>query len=142
LNRQQRITRRQLLLSAAALGLTLLCPPLRSWSILAPSHDSLRTRLIRLLLNQDSARIIGQAYVRVAPTEATPDVLFNLLLNALPAERRGLSTASDHELRRVLLLSERQDFQEGRIVSLDGWIASLTEARLCALAALRRPTDV
>lgn len=142
MNGEQKIARRQLLLSAAALSLALLCPPLRFWSILTPSHGSLRARLIRLLLNQDSARMIGQAYVRVAPTEATPDVLFNLLLGALPAGHRNLSTASDHELRRVLLLSEQQDFQEGRIVSLDGWIASLTEARLCALAALSRPTDV
>ena len=31
----------------------------------------------------------------------------------------------------------RSDYREGRIETIEGWVLSRTEARLCALAALR-----
>jgi hypothetical protein len=35
-----------------------------------------------------------------------------------------------------VLRSVHKDFEDGRVVNLGGWIVSLTEARLCAVAAL------
>jgi hypothetical protein len=47
-----------------------------------------------------------------------------------------LSTAADHELILTLQQQIRQDYIEERVVKLQGWILSVTEARLCALTAL------
>jgi hypothetical protein len=47
-----------------------------------------------------------------------------------------LSTAADHELISTLQQQIRQDYVEERVVKLQGWILSVTEARLCALTAL------
>lgn len=128
------ITRRRLLLGAV--GLALLCQPLRTWAILTHSRSSDGRRLSSLLTHRDSARIIGHEYLRVAPAEATPEVLLTLLVDRLPAGHRTLRIASDRELREFLLLAARRDFGEGRTVEVGGWIISLTEARLCALTAL------
>jgi hypothetical protein len=36
----------------------------------------------------------------------------------------------------MLLHRHSQDFEHGRFVKVQGWILSVTEARLCALVAL------
>jgi hypothetical protein len=40
------------------------------------------------------------------------------------------------EIRRKLAQQIQADFATARTVRLDGWLIALTEARLCALAAL------
>ncbi|MGH8887216.1 MAG: hypothetical protein ACRDYX_18995 [Egibacteraceae bacterium] len=84
--------------------------------------------------------MVGQEYLRAAPAEAEGDALAGLVVGQLPAQHRALSAVTDRQLRDLLLLAVRQDFQEGRTVDLHGWLVSLTEARLCALAARRSAT--
>jgi len=136
MNERRRITRRRWLISVLAFGLYVFCPPLRARSVPTLSGDAQRARLVQLAANQPSARIVGSAYLLISPDEASADLLFERLLTALPDGRRALNVASDHELRKQLLGAASDDFRAQRTVNLDGWIVSLTEARLCALAAL------
>lgn len=131
------MTRRRLLTDVLALGLYLLCPSIRARAVPVASIDAQRARLIRLVPNQYSAEVVGKAFLRLMPTEAHPDVLFGRLLSALTEGNRA-SNAPDHELRNRLLRATSGDFEAQRTVNLDGWIVSLTEARLCALATLDR----
>ena len=74
--------------------------------------------------------------MRVAPAEASERVLTSRLLGALAPGRGTLHRATDRELRQVMARAAKQDFRDGRTTHLDGWVVSLTEARLCALTTL------
>lgn len=80
-----------------------------------------------------SAAAVGRAYLLVASAEADTTRLLELL-------REGLGPVIDGDdlgaLRRELSAAIRRDFAAERTTSLDGWILSQTEARLCALATL------
>jgi hypothetical protein len=54
----------------------------------------------------------------------------------LPEGRRTIRDASDEDLRQLLAASIRSDFEDDRIVEVDGWVLSPTEARLYALTTL------
>lgn len=41
---------------------------------------------------------------------------------------------TDAAVRSLIAVAIRRDFAEERTVELDGWIISITEARLCAMA--------
>jgi hypothetical protein len=132
------VTRRQWLTGALTAAFSLLCPRLYAPAPSAPARALLRARLSGLVANQASARIVGQAYLRVMPAEFASDVLLDRLVSALHPGVHSLDTTTEQELRDRLLSGMRQDFRQGRVVSLEGWIVSTTEARLCALAALSR----
>ena len=56
-----------------------------------------------------------------------------------PTDREGVSQTT---LWRALAERSREDFGDGNVVAVDGWILSVTETRLYALSALltaRRP---
>ncbi len=83
-----------------------------------------------------AARTIGKAYLdQAGPVVDLPAVLAQL------SEKLGPSLAHDSEslenIRERITRRIRLDFAQGDCVNLDGWILSVTEARLCALAALR-----
>ncbi|MEQ9502281.1 MAG: hypothetical protein RIT81_35750 [Deltaproteobacteria bacterium] len=73
-----------------------------------------------LLTSLDAAKALGVAYVA---EHGTPDlaVLEALLGDGDPSER--------------LVNQVREDFTAGRIVQIQGWFFSKTEADLCALVA-------
>ena len=120
-----------LLLSGLVKGLV----PVRLW--LSPTP--LGRRLAGLLQHRQGAQLIGQEYLRRAPAEGSVRVLVGLIASSLPHGTRRLSALSDEELRAHVLRSVHKDFEDGRVVNLGGWIVSLTEARLCAVAALAEP---
>jgi hypothetical protein len=70
-------------------------------------------------------RAIGRVYLEVVPEEAGPHRLERLLLTDTGSTDRA---AVQHCVRT--------DFRVGRTVCLDGWVLSVTEARLCALTCL------
>lgn len=76
----------------------------------------------RLLPHRASARTIGLAYLAVAPGESSAEQL---------RERLGSLADAARIAEQV-----RADFAAGRVVVIDGWTLSLTEARACALVAL------
>jgi hypothetical protein len=87
-------------------------------------------RLARLLPHADSAARLGQRYLEDAPQEADAMRLV-ALIGIAPAAGK-----SDAALREHLETRIRQDFIDGATVTVDGWLLSRTEARLCALVAL------
>jgi len=87
-------------------------------------------RLASTLPHSDSAVRLGRRYLEGAPEEADAAHLI-ALIGTLPA-----GTESDAALRERLQARIRQDFIDGTTVAVDGWLLSLTEARLCALVSL------
>jgi hypothetical protein len=121
------------LLSLGALGAS--PPGARAASNPAPD-DPVASMLSRLLGHRESAVVVGRAYLRLAPDARDPARLVDLL----SASCDGLALDADVDtLRRRLGHRIRRDFTEDRVVDVDGWRLSLTEARLCGLAALLLP---
>jgi hypothetical protein len=91
-----------------------------------PQADALRG----FFRHPDSAAAIGRGYLCLCPEEAD---LHGLLARLLPDAEPPLAR---EDLRRALAARQAADFGSGRTLLLDGWVLSLTEARLCAAAAL------
>ena len=84
-----------------------------------------------------SARRIGLAYLRVHPEEASEADLLAAVAGR-PALMRALSAAPDTAaVFRIMDDVVRADFAAGEIVKCHGWILAKSEARACALFALR-----
>jgi hypothetical protein len=116
-----RFTRRQLLALVAAAGIGAV-----GWRLAGDGEvDSPEKRLIAVLGNPDAARSVGRRYLDGRPQERDERTLLRLL--------RSLgdpATLTQDRVRRAV----RSDFAEGRVVLVEGWYLSHTEARLCALA--------
>jgi hypothetical protein len=71
-------------------------------------------------------RQIGAKYRATTPAEAREDVLTKLL-----------TTGGDQP--EQLIGKVKDDFIAGRIVTVDGWVLAITEARQCALYSFQKP---
>jgi hypothetical protein len=80
---------------------------------------------------EDGVPSIGRAYLRLAPAENDVRLLSDLIFSDI---RSDLLDGVD--VRHAVTGRVQEDFREGRVVRLRGWLVSLTEARLCALVAL------
>jgi hypothetical protein len=131
----RRIRRRTFLLGAAGAGVSLV------WGSagLRPFPQTSLSTAERLagVLRHESARAIGSEYLRLVPAEASEAVLVAGVVARLPGGSRVVGTASDHRLHELLLGATLGDFAALQTVELHGWVLARTEARLCALAALR-----
>ena len=87
-----------------------------------------------LLADRESAAAVGRAYLDAVPGEADSRVLVRRVAATLGQRGR---TVADDELRLLLALRIDRDFAEERVVTVRGWVLSVTESRLCALCALR-----
>jgi hypothetical protein len=76
---------------------------------------------------------IGSAYLRGAPDEREPGRLADLIASRCG---EGVFDLDGDALRRCLGRQTRRDFSDGRVVTIHGWMLSVTEARICGLAAL------
>ena len=84
-----------------------------------------------------SAMRIGRAYLRVHPEEASTAVLLAAVAGR-PLLARALTAAPDAAaVFRIMDELVRADFAAGEIVNCGGWILAKSEARACALFALR-----
>jgi hypothetical protein len=80
-------------------------------------------------MNRTSAAAVGRSDLRLRPAEADLEALIRLI---------GIDAGKDRpDLKSAVRARVREDFDQGRVVALDGAILSETELRLCALAALR-----
>jgi hypothetical protein len=126
----ERFTRREFLLLSAVFGATVAAG--RVWhepAGSAPATDAgLLVSLVRPLA---SARVIGAAYLAATPSEADPVRLADAILAGLEGGPRTPAATRRRLARRI-----ERDFGANETVTLDGWIVSRTEARLCALAHL------
>jgi hypothetical protein len=129
-----RITRRGFLaglaagIVGAAIGLRL------HWSGGGATGDAMR--LAGVLQHPDSAARLGRLYLDGTPREADAARLVTLI-GAAP-----VSVTTDEALRASLDERIRNDFINGNTVAVDGWLLSITEARLCALVSLLRDSKV
>lgn len=84
----------------------------------------------------DSARRIGAAYLRLHPQEADAASLRRSFASAPGGAAGSLEAMGAGEFAGWIRDRRRGDFRDGRTVAVDGWILSITEARLCALLFL------
>jgi len=93
-------------------------------------------RLVAVLGRPASAAVVGRAYLAGHPAEAKRDWLAERLGADLRCQDCDPARSDAARLRAGLARQLRADFGQSRVVRVDGWVLSLTEARLCALAAL------
>jgi hypothetical protein len=92
-------------------------------------NDDLLARICGRAAGHADLAALGRAQCALRPGPSRAAWLGELA-RTLPAEaRRG-----EAELVEALRLQAMADFRAGRVVSLDGWRVSLTEARICAAA--------
>jgi hypothetical protein len=82
-------------------------------------------RLTAVLGDPDAARRVGRRYLDGRPEERDERTLLRLL-----RQLGDPAALTQDRVRRAV----RSDFAEGRVVLVEGWYLSQTEARLCALA--------
>ena len=111
-----------------------------SAAIGAPAtHEAFGNRLVaghdltvaagRLIAHRGSAAVIGAHYLAQFEGESSSEVLEKAIREDMPAGGKLID-------ERSLLARIRMDFEQGEIVTLQGWMLSRTEARLCALLSL------
>jgi hypothetical protein len=100
------------------------------------AEDWVSSKLANFFHNKESARAIGLEYLRIVPAEANARQLTHLICSPWAQRYDETAHADAAKIKTILLRQQREDFEMGRIVELQGWILSQTEARLCALAAL------
>jgi hypothetical protein len=88
--------------------------------------------LSALLAGNEAVNGLGRTYMGLHPEEGTVTALTGAL--AASAGTEGLASPE-----RVAALI-REDYAERRTVIAGGWVLSMTEGRLCALAALEKST--
>ncbi len=138
MSEERSINRRSFIISAIYFCTwSLIQPPLK-WTapLKQDESSSFGSRMTNLLRHGESAKIIGIEYLKIAPYEADKQVLVDLLYIGFTQANADAINADTTKLSQLLELRMRLDFEEEKIVKLRGWIVSLTEARLCALAAL------
>ena len=91
-------------------------------------------RLVRLSAGSASARALGKAYLANVTDEASVLGLVRSIESRItpyaPVE------PTDQELATAIARLRTADFEEGDVVTVDGWVLSRSEAQLCALATL------
>ena len=99
--------------------------------------DSKTTAMLTSMLgNTESARTVGNAYLRANPNDADRALLEG---NLSDSSARNGRCVDQRRLRSAIISRVRSDYEFGQVVRVDGWILSQTEARLCALVTLSCP---
>jgi hypothetical protein len=128
--------RRGFVIGFASLAAALLVNlPIRAGALLQAEPDALR-RLAATFHHPGSAAAIGRTYLRQYPGEAEAQRLASEITSDLDCLGCRVPSADEASLRAAVRERVRRDFAEGVVVSVDGWVLSRTEARLCAIAAL------
>ena len=100
--------------------------------LLAPrTTEETAEALLSTLPDRASARAIGRVFLEERSEERSRDRLIRKILGD---DRDGSALADPGALRVYLRDRIRRDFARSETIELDGWVLSLTEVRLCALA--------
>jgi hypothetical protein len=131
-------TRRQVL--RVLLGLGAICLLRRADLLtldLSPAADQLlSSKLTTLFRHRTSAAMIGLEYLGSNPAEADARRLTQLICSRWQRRSDEIACTDTRNIKKILIGQVREDFEKGRVVNVQGWILSETEARLSALAAL------
>jgi len=103
-----------------------------------PSDEEARLTdaLLALLPARTSAAALGRRYLAGAPGERDMARLVEEIASAQSALRRKLLESTPRDRANLLAKQRRDDFRRGAIVQVDGWMLSVTETRICAIACL------
>ena len=89
----------------------------------------MKSYLSSVLTDESGARLIGTAYLSAYPAERDAISLLRHLLGPVPLQ-------GPDDLRRRIAKRRQQDFVQGDVVLVDGWIFAQSEARAAALTVL------
>jgi len=131
-----RMTRRALLRLLSTIGGAFYLKPVAALSEFRPTdkQELLERKLTGLLLQKNSAKVVGRKYVE--GVRVSKKILIERLCRALNKNPDDILLISDERLRALVVARQRDDFDRGRVVNVDGWILSQTEVYLCALTEL------
>ncbi len=101
------------------------------------STTEFEEKLVKLFQNKESAKEVGLAYLKKTPKERDKQKLLTAISSILKKNHTHFIKADTPKLREWLYVRRQLDFEEGRLVEVQGWLLSITEAQLCALAALQ-----
>jgi hypothetical protein len=99
-------------------------------------HPDAAERLLSAVARPKNAAVVGRRYLAGHPQEADRRWLAGELGADLRRQGCDPRRTDAAGLRAGLARQVRADFACSRVVRVDGWVLSVTEARLCALAAL------
>ena len=136
MNTWRKISRRALLrLGAEATALAWLAPALLDATGCARPGRAPREVGNLALGVPASAQRLGEAYRAMRPRE-NDAVLLQRALGLDEAALTALAEDPHSPVRRRLAQLQREDFREGRLVTVAGWMLSETELRLAALVSI------
>lgn len=100
-----------------------------------PDREQLIGYLTKVLRHDEAAAGLGQAYISADPAmqALSTEQWAMMLLQRIGVDLNKPPAIDVETLRRKLGQQVRQDFADETAVFVDGWLLSLTEARLCAL---------
>ena len=99
------------------------------------------SELIALCSDLRCPGTVGKAcLLAFSASESTRSSLARAILADVDRARRNRSASA--VLAQAISERSRTDFRDGRVVTVDGWVLSLTETRVYALAALLREAHV
>jgi hypothetical protein len=133
-----RTTRRHFLPFLLVSSLGAFISPAFAWrgSSDACSRATLAALLATFAPDTGSAKVVGREYLRQYPAEAHAAVLLERIFLG-DAHRRAEFVQANPEARRALVGQLiREDFAQGRIVHVRGWMLSHTETRLYAMTVV------
>jgi len=122
-------TRRDVVLTLAAVAVA---PGLFVACRRAADPEALAAALASRLRRLDAVRAVGRAVVGEHAGESDP----RQLAQQLAADLEWRPSLAGEELDRRLGERIRDDFRHGRILTVDSWRLSATEARVAALVSL------
>ena len=94
-----------------------------------------RPEALQHLCDSGTIREIGKAYQKQTENENDETVLVRVL--STNEQGKSISELADSaSIASILRQKIQQDFQQNKVVVVDGWILALTEARQCALFSL------
>ena len=98
----------------------------------ATPEEKLRKNLVGLFSKPESARLVGAEYLRAAK-ESGEKAFSNISSTLKEKFSASYTNTTKEQLKKFFSARRMKDFEEGRIVEVQGWILSVTEAQLCAV---------
>lgn len=127
--------RKKFIITAAASAAVVVSAPILYRKFTTKHYGPLiMPEMLGKFCDEQTIRNIGAGYRKQVPAESTRAQLTHLLLT----DDAGKTTSeSDHSaIEQLLETKTHNDFAAYRLVDLEGWIISVTEARQCALFSL------
>jgi hypothetical protein len=126
--------RRKFILAIVAVGAAAIAVPWgfkRYENLRWKSQPLIHPEVLSQFCDEEAIRKIGLVYRASVPAENSKEQLTKLILSEVKTSDPGYSGNSLNE--NQLKIQGEKDFRDERLVILNGWVLSQTEARQCAL---------